>query len=523
MAVSEKLQYTLTLSTVSTGTGARDTARDMERVAAATGAAGDKAKISQWGFYNLDEELKKTSQTSNTFQGEINKVGSSGRNAGMGVLMLSQGLEDAQYGMRGVLNNIPPMLMAFGASAGLAGVVSVAAVAFSVLYNWLGKTEEKSSDVAERLAEVGQKLENFHVEALERIRSELEDDLEMSNALEQKWRETQEAQDDYATSALDNAGRLREIQNGILELLGGQVDKQKELLAIAEQEEQKRRLVYEQAVAAEQQRLADAQAAVQDLQERRQLAEEDQAATLQSLEATKQRLEVLRQEKSLLEQMSKERSQSDDPGLQIVAAMGFDVLQKTPAAKGADQKLQDPFFNQQIDTISKQVENLQDQLDQIQGPGGIIPKQEIAITAAQTKAEDIKKSVEINTQRLEESFQIEDVEAKLKTSVEIAKQQAEDIKRAVGQIDVTNEAGKTAKETLTQAAADGQITAKESQKVADSVRTLIAQTQAGIATTSGNTQELLNLLRSVAEASARDRQAIEELKRQQELLLRRQN
>jgi hypothetical protein len=54
-------------------------------------------------------------------------------NAGMAMLMFSQGLEDAQYGLRGVMNNIPPLIMALGGGPGLAGAVSVGAVAVSSL------------------------------------------------------------------------------------------------------------------------------------------------------------------------------------------------------------------------------------------------------------------------------------------------------------------------------------------------------------------------------------------------------
>jgi chemotaxis protein histidine kinase CheA len=54
-------------------------------------------------------------------------------NAGVAMLMFSQGLEDAQYGLRGVMNNIPPLVMALGGGPGLAGVISVAMVAVSGL------------------------------------------------------------------------------------------------------------------------------------------------------------------------------------------------------------------------------------------------------------------------------------------------------------------------------------------------------------------------------------------------------
>ncbi len=60
-------------------------------------------------------------------------AGRSSQKAAMGVLELSRAFEDAQYGMRGVLNNIPGIIQSFGGGAGLAGVISIAAVALSQL------------------------------------------------------------------------------------------------------------------------------------------------------------------------------------------------------------------------------------------------------------------------------------------------------------------------------------------------------------------------------------------------------
>jgi hypothetical protein len=55
-----------------------------------------------------------------------------GYTQGMGVLEVSRAIEDAQYGIRGVLNNIPGIIQSFGGSMGLAGVISITAVALSL-------------------------------------------------------------------------------------------------------------------------------------------------------------------------------------------------------------------------------------------------------------------------------------------------------------------------------------------------------------------------------------------------------
>ncbi len=62
-------------------------------------------------------------------------AGQSGKNGALGFLAFSQAVEDAQYGVKGVLNNIPQMIMGFGGGAGVAGALSLAAVAAVVLYD----------------------------------------------------------------------------------------------------------------------------------------------------------------------------------------------------------------------------------------------------------------------------------------------------------------------------------------------------------------------------------------------------
>ena len=85
------------------------------------------------------------------------KVGKSSSQAAQGVLEVSRAFEDAQYGIAGVLNNIPNIIMRFGGGAGLAGVLSMAAVAASFLAKrldganfddtWIGDVKESLSEM----------------------------------------------------------------------------------------------------------------------------------------------------------------------------------------------------------------------------------------------------------------------------------------------------------------------------------------------------------------------------------------
>jgi hypothetical protein len=57
------------------------------------------------------------------------------RNAGtsQGLLQVSRAIDDVQYGIRGVLNNVEPIVSAFGGTAGMAGAISIAGVAIYAL------------------------------------------------------------------------------------------------------------------------------------------------------------------------------------------------------------------------------------------------------------------------------------------------------------------------------------------------------------------------------------------------------
>lgn len=78
-------------------------------------------------------------------------LGKSTRRTDLAMLSFSQAVEDAQYGIRGILNNIPSLVMQLGGGAGLAGVISLTAVGLSTLYTQLTKNEEKVEETAEEV------------------------------------------------------------------------------------------------------------------------------------------------------------------------------------------------------------------------------------------------------------------------------------------------------------------------------------------------------------------------------------
>jgi hypothetical protein len=133
------------LRTIATGDGAKRVAADLAQI----NAAADKAAASQ------------------------GRVAGGSRNSAAALLEMSRALEDAQYGIRGVLNNIPSLVQALGMGAGLAGGISIAAVAATTLLpklsEWLGLSEaldDALGGTAQRLRDNADKAGNDYAKAL---------------------------------------------------------------------------------------------------------------------------------------------------------------------------------------------------------------------------------------------------------------------------------------------------------------------------------------------------------------------
>lgn len=83
------------------------------------------------------------------------------KNMGNGALQAAYFFDDLQYGIRGVMNNIPSLVMGFGGGMGLAGVLSLAVLAGAKLYDWLGDSADKSDDLAKKMKEHNKEIADF--------------------------------------------------------------------------------------------------------------------------------------------------------------------------------------------------------------------------------------------------------------------------------------------------------------------------------------------------------------------------
>ncbi|MCF7785558.1 MAG: hypothetical protein K9N47_05515 [Prosthecobacter sp.] len=85
------------------------------------------------------EGVENTKQLGTAMQGTRRDIGST-------LLVGAQFVDDMQYGLRGVMNQIPQMAAAFGLGAGLAGVIGIAAVAVNLLWDKFGGAQEAKDE-----------------------------------------------------------------------------------------------------------------------------------------------------------------------------------------------------------------------------------------------------------------------------------------------------------------------------------------------------------------------------------------
>ncbi len=137
---------------------------------------------------------------------------------GTGVLQLAYLIDDLQYGVRGVMNNIPILAQSLGLGAGLAGAAGIAAVAIGTLLEkhpeWFKWNEKIKLSLAElidaiKAEEEAVKRQKEEVEKLGKTNSDrVEDLIKLKNATEDlKAAEDQLAEDRKNRKAVEEADK----------------------------------------------------------------------------------------------------------------------------------------------------------------------------------------------------------------------------------------------------------------------------------------------------------------------------
>jgi len=402
--------------------------------------------------------------------------------------------------VRAFSQQAPQLLSAFGPWGVVAGTaVAVAAPLIASLFQ-VGEAAEAAGVSVEEMTTA---IEEANQRLIEGITGSLAQQLDEHVKLRTSIAETSAAERAAERSTLDNDELIRQSKNRITEALGFQIDKYKEIEELAAAEAAKRKLQTAQAIAVEKESFEKARLAREDAQAAVATERQKMAELLQQQEKASAELAILLAKRAELQKTVDARPPFYSP----------DAVGKADADR-AQRQIDNPIFATRIQELQDQVNQIGESLAGFEGQTGTLRDLNVRLQEKINSEVEAKQVMETNITRLEQEQATKDFAARAKTVADKQEQQAKDLTEAVTQIETTTQAGEAAKQTIQQAAADGKITADESQRVAQATTQLIGQTQAGLANAGANTQQVIGMMRAFLEQEARNARELQAIQRQ---------
>lgn len=171
-----------------------------------------KSTLDGKGVEEAKQKIDSLNKSTDQLDKGSQKATKSIKNMGQSTLQAAYLFDDLQYGIKGILNNIPGLVIGFGGGAGLAGALSLATLAGAKLYEWLSSTEEKSVDLTKKLEE--------EREAFKKLKEEV-GEISRQNNNEQILR-----------AAIDSAKKIADYRKEEANALKYSLDYRKELIAL---------------------------------------------------------------------------------------------------------------------------------------------------------------------------------------------------------------------------------------------------------------------------------------------------
>ena len=179
--------------------------------------SGRFVKVAAEERAGLKERIKIQQQDTVTTTGAAQatkELGKSNSNAAMGVMALSNAFQDAQYGMAGMINNIPMMVTGMGLGMGVAGAVQAAAVGVQILtknFDLFGTELAAASKDATEAANEATALANSTQRAADAAADAAKKYAELGAALK-KTEADYKAVSTASDESIESAKRLQDIE-----------------------------------------------------------------------------------------------------------------------------------------------------------------------------------------------------------------------------------------------------------------------------------------------------------------------
>jgi hypothetical protein len=444
------------------------------------------------------------------------------QNASRSLLLFSQGLEDSQYGIRGVLNNIPGLIIALGGTAGLAGAISIAAVSLSFINERLaqfGDKAETAAQKAERLSGIiKQTAENageMRSEDLDFGREALEEAIEYAQSLGTEFINIAQRENAFSKQALENQELMRLAELDIRRAKGETISALEELSGKSAADAAKRQQEAEAAINIEQAKLNTARQSAEQAQEALNLRVANFQKQQQQLELDRAHLANLEEEKKRLQELSKQRVSvpgAGGPGLGTMPSFA-----STSGAIDAKQQLESGFLDTAIAAVRAQIDKSAEALESESGRfSADIRRAGNAFRQASIALETTETEVAANIAEITESVAKSTIRAEAATLLDTQKNLADEIKATIETAVPRTQADAQNIEVLKGIASDGLVTANETTQALASLSQLQGVLNTGIGGMNTNVNELIVLVRELQTQTFRQERQIQQLRRQQQ-------
>lgn len=268
----------------------------------------DKARATEVAFYDLDAKIEKATRTTNSGAAAHEKLGDASKGSAMKLLFMGQAIDDLQYGVRGVLNNIPQLVMAFGGGAGLAGAISIAAVGLSQLSGLFDQTDEKAQKFEADMAAIGRNAAANILDKLNARARELEQADQLAAIDRQPDKAGQEAADRAAQQRFDQLRSINEASTILNQLLERQTSVLEEIRDLERQRAEEREAAAAKAIRDEEAKVKAAREAVSLAQSEYDRKIEAAGAQATQLMQAREELELIRKKRDELVALSKQKA-----------------------------------------------------------------------------------------------------------------------------------------------------------------------------------------------------------------------
>ena len=139
----------------------------------------------------FDTGLKRAGKSMDNFKQQAaaaaksqKEMAAEAQKAGYKLMGVAQAVDDVQYGFKGIANNIPTLLMGFGASAGLSAVLSIVAIVGYQVINMFSKFGASAKQAGQDSLQSAQAMENAQARVAQATRNRAQAERELVAAME---------------------------------------------------------------------------------------------------------------------------------------------------------------------------------------------------------------------------------------------------------------------------------------------------------------------------------------------------